>query len=117
MAKPGSTLLAQILFYMLIEMITSQEIQEVLAKLEGLEKEVTLISSGKNEASTLFTVAEACKFLHVSTRTLQTYRDGGLIRFSQVGSKIFFRRSDIDEFLARHDVKPFNADRRDGHGK
>ncbi|MEM7040284.1 MAG: DNA-binding protein [Bacteroidota bacterium] len=30
---------------------------------------------------------------------MQSYRDKGLIGFSQVGKKVFFSQNDIDEFL------------------
>ena len=42
------------------------------------------------------------KILGISLKTWQTYRDKRLIPFSQIGSKIFVRREDIDNFLASH---------------
>ncbi|WP_207435380.1 helix-turn-helix domain-containing protein [Sabulibacter ruber] len=45
---------------------------------------------------------EAQKLLKVSKRTLQNWRDMGIIAFSQVGHKIYYRRSDVDAMLLKH---------------
>nr|WP_255561855.1 helix-turn-helix domain-containing protein [Dysgonomonas sp. Marseille-P4677] len=37
--------------------------------------------------------------LHISPRTLQTYRDTGRISFSRINHKIYYRVSDIEKFL------------------
>lgn len=42
------------------------------------------------------------KCLNVSTKTLQHWRDNGNIGFSQIGTKIYYRISDIQEFLDRY---------------
>ena len=45
---------------------------------------------------------DVVKLLKVSKRTLQTYRDQGDLSFSQVGAKIYYLASDVDNFLKRH---------------
>lgn len=42
------------------------------------------------------------KLLGISTKTWQTYRDKRLIPFSQVGSKIYVKRADLEEFMNSH---------------
>ena len=54
-------------------------------------------------------IKEACQFLKVSSRTLQTYRDNGMINFSQINDNIYFRLEDIDAFLNKHQRNAFNA--------
>jgi len=49
---------------------------------------------------------DVCELLHISKRTLQHYRDSGKIPFSQVGAKIYYKASDIDDFLQSHYLKP-----------
>jgi len=44
----------------------------------------------------------ARKVLNVSSRTLQNYRDQGIISFSQFGSKIYYRAIDIQKHLEKH---------------
>lgn len=45
---------------------------------------------------------EARKMLHVCTRTIQNYRNKGIIPCSTFGRKSYFRRSDIEDFLNKH---------------
>lgn len=39
------------------------------------------------------------ELLDVSLRTAQTWRDEGKITFSQVGSKIYYKLSDVEKFM------------------
>ena len=42
---------------------------------------------------------QVCEMLHISKRTLQQYRDDGLIPFIKLERKILFRESDIIKVL------------------
>jgi len=42
---------------------------------------------------------EVCKLLHISKRTLQQYRDDGLLPFIQIKGKILYKESDIIHLL------------------
>ncbi len=46
--------------------------------------------------------SQLTKHLNVSLKTLQTWRDSGTISYSQIGSKIYYRISDIQELLIRN---------------
>lgn len=50
---------------------------------------------------------EMMQMLKISKRTAQHYRDSGMISFSQVGNKIYYKLSDIEELLKRHYNKAF----------
>ena len=43
---------------------------------------------------------EVCLLLGVSTRTLQYYRSSGRLAYSQIGSKIYYKTSDIERIIA-----------------
>ena len=45
---------------------------------------------------------EVSKKLNVSLRTLQEWRDTGLIPFIQIKGKIIYRQNDIDKLLQKH---------------
>ena len=45
---------------------------------------------------------EFLKVMNISKRTAQTWRDSGIISFSQVGAKIYYRFSDIEELLNKN---------------
>jgi DNA-binding transcriptional MerR regulator len=42
-----------------------------------------------------------CRLLNLSKRALQTYRVKGIIPFSMLGGKVYFRESDIAELLQK----------------
>jgi hypothetical protein len=50
---------------------------------------------------------ELMQLLKVSKRTAQVYRDTGVISFSQVGNKIYYKLSDVEELLKKHYNKAF----------
>jgi hypothetical protein len=47
---------------------------------------------------------EFIHYLKISRKTAQVYRDNGLIIFSQIGAKIYYRLSEIDRFLEGHSI-------------
>ena len=68
-------------------------------QLEGHETGLTI--------KTWLTGDEICKLLRVSKRTLQNYRDQRVIPFSQIGRKIYYKYSDIVDYLELHYIKPY----------
>ena len=46
-----------------------------------------------------------CKLLHISKRTLQSYRDNGTIPFSQIGHKCYYKASDIEQVINKQQIK------------
>lgn len=48
---------------------------------------------------------EVCHVLMISNRTLQSYRDRGILPFAQIGRKIYYKSSDIEEYLDQHYIK------------
>ena len=45
-------------------------------------------------------IQEVCLLLGVSKRTLQYYRSSGRLAYSQIGSKIYYKTSDIERIIA-----------------
>lgn len=79
--------------------------QSFLDKLEEKMETLETILKEKSEQeinSQWINSTQVPKILGISQKTWQTYRDKRLIPFSQIGSKIFVRREDIDNFLASH---------------
>jgi excisionase family DNA binding protein len=48
---------------------------------------------------------DVCHLLMISKRTLQSYRDNGILPFAQIGRKIYYKASDIDDYLEAHYIK------------
>ena len=66
-----------------------QDVEEKLKKLQHI-KDVFLDNQ------------EFIQTMKISKRTAQTWRDEGVIAFSQVGNKIYYRVSDINELLNKN---------------
>lgn len=49
-----------------------------------------------------WTNQEVCQLLGISLRTLQNYRDKGLISYSQIGHKCYYKVKDIELFIEKN---------------
>ena len=48
---------------------------------------------------------EFLQVMNISKRTAQIWRDSGIIAYSQIGAKIYYRYSDIEELLNKNHKK------------
>lgn len=79
---------------------------ELNNRIEELRKQIEELSQEKFCSSWLDN-REFCKLLGISTRTAQNYRDRGMITFSQIGPKIYYKQAEIEAFLEQYKVKAF----------
>ena len=42
---------------------------------------------------------DVCRLLNISKRTLQHYRDTGVLPFAQIGHKCYYKREDVEQLL------------------
>lgn len=56
---------------------------------------------------------DLCAMMGVSPSTLKSWRTKGLIGYSRVGSKFFYSRRDIEEFLRSSHFEAYAADSAD----
>ena len=83
--------------------IESKAYQELINKIDSLSNSLLALSSKGTEK--IIDNEEFVKLLKISKRTAQTYRDNGLITFSQIGHKIYYNMKDIETLLNKHSVK------------
>lgn len=84
------------------------------AAFERIEKKLDEIQSGIDQRNnqpkdTWLDNQEFMQLLKISKRTAQHYRDAGLISFSQVGNKIYYKLSDVQAMLEKHYRKAFKT--------
>lgn len=79
-------------------------LENIETRLANIEKmlEGRLLEEAKHQ---WIESTEARKMLGVSQKTWQTYRDNRIIPFSQFGRKIYVKREDLENFLAKHRVE------------
>lgn len=81
--------------------VLPKEVWEEIVKTLGELKAKVRVSAG-NEWLNSKAVRE---YLGISSRQFQKYRDERRIPFSQLGRKVYVKRSDLDEFLQKHRIR------------
>jgi hypothetical protein len=87
--------------------LTKDQYSELLAKLENINAQLNNKADAKKE--TFLDNQEFLQLMKISKRTAQTWRDEGKISFSQVGSKIYYKLSDVEKLLLEHYNKAFKT--------
>jgi ribonuclease D len=90
---------------MTLNIITQDQYDKLLQRLDDLQKELS--QKQRNPKEVIYDSADVMKVLNISKSTLQRMRDEGLIGFSQIQNKFFYRQSDINEMLDKHYKPPF----------
>jgi excisionase family DNA binding protein len=68
------------------------------------------VTTGKSNSfnttfDTWLSSEQVCALLRISVRTLVSYRQRNILPFSQIGRKIYYKASDINDYLELHYVK------------
>ena len=72
--------------------------EQMLSKLAGKEiKEVKYLDGER-----LLDNQDLCQLLQASKRSLQRYRSSGTLRYQMLWHKIYYKESDVQEFLRTH---------------
>lgn len=77
--------------------ITKDQFQELLSKVDLIHRRVEIITSGTKD--TIIDNSEFIRLMKISKRTAQTWRDEKRITFSQIGAKIYYKLADVDNLL------------------
>lgn len=80
---------------------------EEILKRETLEKifdQLDLLTAPPERV--FFNTKQLCEFLGLSKKTIQKYRDQNLLGYSQLGSVILYRLSDVIKMFEKHFIKP-----------
>jgi hypothetical protein len=87
-----------------VNLVQKEEFEALVARIDNIQhllKKILSIEVKKDWIDN----NEFCRALCISKRTAQTYRDRKLISYSQVGSKILYKSSDVEAFLQQHHIK------------
>lgn len=73
--------------------------EEMMAGFETLTKEMDVFcqQNGDKGMQKWLDNQEVCELLKISKRTVQTYREKGLLPFSQIGHKMYYRPQDVEK--------------------
>lgn len=90
-----------------LKIVESKVFESIVDKVKDLTcKANALLSRGYDDKNLKEWLdgQDACLILNISPRTLQTYRDTGRLGFSQINHKIYYKASEIDDFLKKNYV-------------
>jgi len=80
-----------------LKLISQQEYDDIQQQLAEIKE---MVKSDRRPE--ILDNADLIQMLKVSTRTLATWREDGTIKYSKIGSKIYYRQEDVEELLKKH---------------
>lgn len=80
--------------------LSEQQYTDLVNRLDTLNKK--LEEKQKSPEATFLDNQEFIQLMNISKRTCQSWRDSGVISYSQIGSKIYYRMSDVQELLDKN---------------
>jgi len=84
-----------------ITIIEKRTFEQMMQSFEALVHQVRNLCGNNQNSENWLDNEAVCELLHVSKRTLQSYRDNGTIPFSQIGHKCYYKASDIEQMINR----------------
>ena len=78
----------------------NEKYDDIIARLNVIEK--LLVLTQKQIKDPFLDNSEFIRVMGISARTAQNWRDAGVISFSQIGIKIYYKMSDIIAMLDKH---------------
>lgn len=79
--------------------IEKRTFEQMMQRFEDFAKQINTLC-GKNRGNENWLGnKQVCELLKISPRTLQTYRDTGVLPYSQIGRKCYYKASDIEQFI------------------
>ncbi len=82
-------------------LVDEHEFEKLVRKIDRISDKLESLSLKGNDGfkEKWYITDEVCKLLKVSKRTLQKMRDSNTIKFNKSGKKIYYKASDIEQYL------------------
>ena len=77
--------------------LSQDQFTDLINRIEDIKTKITV----KTPQDIILDNNEFQKLMKISKRTAQAWRDEGIITFTQVGSKIYYRMSDIEKLMEK----------------
>ncbi len=90
--------------------LTAEQYNNLVSRLDELK--ISLESNQKPSQETFLDNQEFIQLMNISKRTAQTWRDEGIVSFSQIGSKIYYQMKDVSMLLDKNYNKSFKKTRK-----
>lgn len=85
--------------------LTQDQYNEIINRIDEIKSEIK--STTKTSGDEFVDNADFIQLMKISKRTAQAWRDEGVISFSQIGGKIYYRMSDVKSLLDKNQKSAF----------
>lgn len=84
--------------------VDARQVSSLVSKIEPLQKQVRIMKARCEEKklNRWMDAQEVCLLLNISTRTLQNYRDKGILSYSLVCGKCYYKPADIELLIIKN---------------
>jgi hypothetical protein len=82
-----------------IIVIEKQAFERMKHSFENFMQQVKKLCESNQNKGEWLNSEEVCNLLHISKRTLQTYRDTGAIPYSKIGRKCYYKTSAVEQLI------------------
>ncbi|MDB9153295.1 helix-turn-helix domain-containing protein [Parabacteroides distasonis] len=79
--------------------IESKTFEQMKERFKGFSNQVKDLCGYNQVKEQWLGNEDVCALLQISLRTLQSYRDSGMLPFSQIGRKCYYRVSDMQQLI------------------
>ena len=88
-----------------ITAIESRTFEQMKERFKDFSRQIKQLCGDNQEKEKWLGNEDVCQLLQISKRTLQSYRDNGILPYSQIGRKCYYRVSDIENLISQSQVK------------
>jgi hypothetical protein len=85
--------------------IEKNTFNQMIQRFEDFSRQVKDLCGNNQDKEQWLGNEDVCSLLQISKRTLQSYRDNGILPFSQIGRKCYYRVSDIENLISQSQIK------------
>ena len=79
--------------------IKSKTFEQMKERFKGFSNQVKDLCGDNQDKEQWLGNEDVCALLQISLRTLQSYRDSGMLPFSLIGRKYYYRVSDMQQLI------------------
>jgi hypothetical protein len=86
-----------------IVIVDQSSFEKMALDVEEIKKSIAELKNGRHEG--FLTVQDAARIYKICPRTQLIWRNKGILGFTQVGNKIYYRTSDFESLSENHHIK------------
>jgi hypothetical protein len=79
--------------------IEKRTFEQMIGSFENLVSQVRNLCGDNRDNEKWLNNNEVCEILKISHRTLQSYRDTGILPYSQIGHKCYYRIENVERII------------------